>query len=411
MASGRTRRRKVEVVMLKVMNKPSAFVPHDLAHPIKGTADGPLAGLTLAVKDMYDIAGEITGGGNPTWRATHAPATGTAAAVKTLLGAGATVVGKTICDEFFFSVAGMNAHYGTPVNPRAAGRIPGGSSSGSAVAVASGAADMALGSDTGGSVRVPATFNGIYGLRPTHGRVDITGAMAMAPTFDTVGWFTAGPGLLRKIGSLMLSGERKSAPVKRLLVARDAVAVVDAGIAEIIARFLIRATRLLPKAEDITIAADGFDPWREIFRTIQAFEVWQTYGSWFDTRDAKLGPGIRERIAYAKTVTAESCRQARTDMEAARRKIRAIVEPGTIVVMPAAPSIAPRIDASAEYFEAFRKRTLSLTCVAGLGGLPQTSVPAGTVDGCPAGISLLGWAGSDEDLLDLAVALAPCSGD
>jgi amidase len=392
------------------MSKPSAFVPHDLARPIMGAADGALAGLTLAVKDMYDIAGEITGGGNPTWRATHAPATSTAPVVATLLGAGATVIGKTICDEFFFSVTGMNAHYGTPVNPRAAGRVPGGSSSGSAVAVASGAADIALGSDTGGSVRVPATFNGIYGLRPTHGRVDIAGAMAMAPTFDCVGWFAAGPGLLRKLGPLLLGNGRKDAPVKRLLVARDVKVFVDDGIVRVIDRFLGRA-QLLPKPEDVVIAPEGFDSWREIFRTIQAFEVWQTYGAWLDTHDARLGPGIRERIAYAKTVTAEACRAARAELDTARRIIRGIVEPGTIVVMPAAPCIAPRIDGSAEEFEAFRKRTLSLTCVAGLGGLPQISIPAGTVDGCPAGVSLLGWAGGDEVLLDLAVMLAHVSGD
>ena len=144
----------------------SAFVPHDLNKPVKGAADGPLAGLTAAVKDMYDIAGTITGNGNPTWLETHAPATRHSAAVQKILDAGATVIGKTVC-EFFYSGTGANAHYGTPLNPRAAGRLPGGSSSGSASAVASGACDFALGSDTGGSVRIPASFNGIYGQRPT----------------------------------------------------------------------------------------------------------------------------------------------------------------------------------------------------------------------------------------------------
>src|SRR5512132_4449005 len=178
----------------------SAFVPHDLAAPIAGAAQGPLAGLTGAVKDMYDIAGTRTGGGSPDWLDAHPPASAHAAAVRRLLEGGATVIGKTVCDEFFFSVTGANAHYGTPVNPRAPGRLPGGSSAGSAAATAAGACDFAIGSDTGGSVRIPAALCGVYGIRPTHGRVDMSGAMPMAPTFDTAGWFAPGPGLLRNIG-------------------------------------------------------------------------------------------------------------------------------------------------------------------------------------------------------------------
>jgi amidase len=145
----------------------SAFVPHDIDTPIHGAASGPLAGLTAAVKDMYDVAGYVAGCGNPTWLATHQPATRNAGAVQAILDAGAAIVGKTICDEFFYSVTGANHHYGTPINARAPGRLPGGSSSGSASAVGAGLCDFALGSDTGGSVRVPASFNGIYGLRPT----------------------------------------------------------------------------------------------------------------------------------------------------------------------------------------------------------------------------------------------------
>src|SRR5919202_6610165 len=151
----------------------SAFVPHDLRAPLRGAAEGPLAGLTAAVKDMYDIAGERTGGGSPDWLAAQHTAAATSAAVRRLLDAGADVIGKTVCDEFFFSVTGANAHYGTPVNARAPGRLPGGSSSGSAAASAAGACDIGLGSDTGGSIRVPASQCGIYGMRPTLGSVDL----------------------------------------------------------------------------------------------------------------------------------------------------------------------------------------------------------------------------------------------
>ena len=146
----------------------TAFVPHDLKAPIAGATSGPLHGLTVVIKDMYDIAGERTGGGNPDWLAAHEPATRNAMLVQKLLDAGATITGKTVCDEFFYSIAGVNAHYGTPVNPRAPGRLPGGSSSGSASAAASDACDFAIGSDTGGSVRIPSSFCGLYGIRTTH---------------------------------------------------------------------------------------------------------------------------------------------------------------------------------------------------------------------------------------------------
>src|SRR5262249_40583872 len=151
------------------------FVPHDLAAPIAGAPGGPLAGLTAAVKDMYDIAGERTGGGNPAWLAAQQRATRHAGAVQRLLDAGATVIGKTLCDEFFCSVSGATAHHGTRVHVRAPGRLPGGSSSGSAAATAAGACDLALGSDTGGSIRIPAAQCGVYGIRPTLGRIDLAG--------------------------------------------------------------------------------------------------------------------------------------------------------------------------------------------------------------------------------------------
>src|SRR5206468_1051711 len=179
------------------------FVPHDLASPLTGSGKGPLAGLTAAVKDMYAIAGERTGGGNPDWLARQQPAASHAASITKILDAGATIIGKTICDEFFFSVAGVNAHYGTPPNPRAPGRIPGGSSSGSAAATAAGTCDFALGSDTGGSVRIPASLCGLYGIRTTHGRIDTKGVMDMAPSFDTVGWLAATAGVFRKVGPML----------------------------------------------------------------------------------------------------------------------------------------------------------------------------------------------------------------
>ena len=383
----------------------SAFVPHDLAQPVKGAAAGPLAGLTAAVKDMYDIAGTTTGNGNPTWLETHGPAKAHAAAVQKILAAGATVIGKTVCDEFFYSVAGANAHYGTPVNPRAPGRLPGGSSSGSASAVASGACDFALGSDTGGSIRIPASFNGIYGLRPTLGRVDATGATAMARSFDTPGWFTAGPGLLRTVGKVLLGGAALAGRIERVIVLEDAFVEADEPVADLLRSALELIAEDLPVIEHARIAPDGFDPWREAFRVVQAFETWQSFGNFVREHGPEAGPGVRERLEAAARVSAGEADDARAIVADARAHIRRVAVSGTVMALPTSPCIAPLVDGTAADMDRFRTRVMRLTCTAGVAGLPQISIPIGTIGGYPVGLSFIGWPDGDEALLELACVL------
>jgi len=156
---------------------------------VKGSRRGPLAGLAFAAKDAFEIAGARTGFGQPDWLRTHEPATDTADAVKRVLAAGADMTGKTHCDELCYSLTGENVHFGTPVNVNAPGLVPGGSSNGSAAAVAGGLVDAALGTDTGGSVRVPECFCGLFGIRPSHDRISLAGVVGQAPSFDTIGWF------------------------------------------------------------------------------------------------------------------------------------------------------------------------------------------------------------------------------
>jgi amidase len=386
------------------------FVPHDIAAPIALGGDGPLTGLNAAVKDMYDIAGYPTGAGNPTWLATHPPAKTNAAAVAKILRAGATIIGKTICDELFFSVTGINAHYGAPPNLRAPGRIPGGSSSGSAAATGAGACDFAIGSDTGGSVRVPAALCGVYGLRPTHARVDLTGAVLMAPSFDTCGWFAPSPGVLRRVGGVLLDGARVEAPVSTMIIVGEAFADVDPAIATAVKGFLARAAHVLPRPQEKSVAPGGLDPWREAFRIIQAREAWESYADFVRTAKPQLGPGIKERVAFASTVTLEQADASRRVMAAARAHLRALVPPGTVLTLPTTPSIAPKLELDEAGLDFFRTRVLRLTCMAGLAGLPQINIPAGTVAGCPAGISFIGWPGGDEALLYLACRLSRCCG-
>ena len=390
--------------------KDSFFIPHNLDAPVVGAQTGPLGGLTAVVKDMYDIAGSRTGGGSPDWLAAQKPASQHASAVEKILAAGATITGKTICDEFFYSVSGVNAHYGTPPNIRAPGRIPGGSSSGSAAATGANACDFALGSDTGGSVRIPASFNGVYGLRPTHGRVDLTGAMAMAPSFDVAGWFANSPGVLRRIGTVLLQGSAVNERATRLVVATDAFAQADAEVTALCLEFLDRGAKLLPVRVKANVAPEGFDTWREAFRVVQAKEVWETFGAFITQAKPKLGPGIKARMDFAASVTDEQANRSRETVAAARTQIRATLPPGTVMALPTAPSIAPPLTATGEVLELFRVRTMRLTCIAGLGGLPQINIPVGTVSGCPAGISLIGWPAGDEVLLDLACRLAHLCG-
>jgi amidase len=384
----------------------SCFVPHDLAAPLKGAASGPLAGLSAVVKDMYDNAGERTGCGSPEWLATHPPAARNCPPVQKILDAGATIIGKTVCDEYFYSVSGANAHYGTPVNVRAPGRLPGGSSAGSAAACGAGLCDFALGSDTGGSVRVPASFNGIYGLRPTHERIEHIGVADMAPCFDVPGWFAATPGVFRKVGAVLLDNRRVAAKIGRVVVLEDAFAQAEEPVADLLRTLLEFMSDDLPGMAHGRIAPDGFDPWREAFRIVQAYETWRTFGAFVTRHRPNIGPGVKERMQFASTVTSAQADASRAVVNKARDHIRQIVVPGTVLALPTAPSIAPKIEISGAELEEFRTRVMRLTCTSGISGLPQMNIPGGTINGCPIGLSFIGWAGGDEALLDLACELS-----
>ena len=371
--------------------------------PLYGEAeDGP----TFAVKDLMDVAGVPTGGGGrtPLVPSPHVHAV----VVERLLQAGWTAVGKTHTVELAFGSWGSNPVLGAPWNPWDAGihRAPGGSSSGSAVAVAAGLCDAALGSDTGGSVRIPASFNGVYGIRPTHGRIGTAGARDMAPSFDTIGWFASTPGVFRDVGPVILDHRRVPANISRVIVLEDAFEQADPEVADLLRTLLEFMADDLPAVAHGRIAPDGFDDWREAMRIGQAYEVWQTFGDFVKKHNPKIGPGISDRIAFAATVTKQAAEQA----AAVRAKIREHVfqtsVPGTVFALPTAPCIAPRVDSSETEMQSFRVRVMGLTCIASLTGLPQISIPAGTISGCPIGLSFIGWAGGDEALLDLAVKLA-----
>ena len=205
---------------------------------------------------------------------------------------------------------------------------------------------------------------------------------------------------------MLLGGERVDAKASTLVVASDALAEADAGVVNVGLEFLGRAAAVLPPRRDVQVTNDRFDSWREAFRVVQGYEAWQSFGAFVTASKPQLGPGIKERIAYAATVTAAQAEAARTTVAAARARMRGLVPPGTVMALPTSPCIAPPVDLPAEAQEAFRVRVQRLSCMSVLSGLPQVTIPAGVLDGCPAGLSFIGWAGGDEALLDLACELA-----
>jgi amidase len=383
-----------------------AFVAHGAlgAVDVQERPDGPLAGLTFAVKDLFDVAGLPTGAGSPEWLATHAVPTQNAPVVALLLDAGARLVGKTMTDELAWSLNGENFHYGTPVNPNAPGRIPGGSSSGSAAAVAGGLVDFAVGSDTGGSVRLPASYCGIYGMRPTHGRIAIGGAVPLAPSYDTVGWFARDAALLARVGAVLL-GTAISKPPQRVLIAADLFQAAGAQVTAALQDRLERITDTCGPAEPVSIAEGQLGAWRNAFRLLQSSEAWAVHGEWVTRVKPVLGPGVRERFAAAAKLDAGEVAAAKALRGAIRSRLHRLLGDGEVLLAPTAPGIAPLRATPEPELDAFRARALELLCPAGHAGLPQISLPLGSIDGCPVGLSIIGAPGTDERLLALAAKL------
>src|SRR5262247_211667 len=287
---------------------------------LEGVAGGPLSGLTFAAKDIFDVVGYVTGGGNPDWKATHEAATHTAWVVSVLVAAGATMVGKTITDEITRGIFGENAHYGTPLNPRAPGRVPGGSSSGSASAVAGSLVDFALGSDTGGSVRVPSSFCGLYGLRPTHGRIPLDGILLQAPSYDTIGWFARDAGLFARVGSVLLQSSVPLVRPSRLVIAEDAFEVADPAVTQTLRPLVDRLASRLGNATTVRLAPEGLAAWSDQQQVLQGREAWETAQDWIDRVNPRFSFEVTERYIMARSYTEADVAAARARREAIRQE-------------------------------------------------------------------------------------------
>ncbi|MFD1715337.1 AtzH-like domain-containing protein [Amnibacterium flavum] len=373
--------------------------------PLVGSTEtGPLDGETVAVKDLFSIAGHRVGAGVPRYLARATPGRVTAPAVSALLGAGATVRGIARTDEFAYSIAGVNPHYGTPPNAAVPGAIPGGSSSGPASAVASGQASIGLATDTAGSIRVPASYQGLWGLRTTHGAISADGLLPLAPSFDTVGWLTRSGELLARITRLLLPS-----PVG--LPARVAIApgVLDTLEPDIAGTFragidTLVAEGLIPKPSEVELpdAAAAL----ATFRTVQAAEAWRAHGAWITENPGAVSGAVAERFRIAQAVTAEQESEAREQLGRLRGELREILD-DRVLLVPAAASTAPQTTASPDEIDAVRTATLQITCFAGIAGAPSVSAPLLSTSAGPLGLALVGPPGSDTALVDFATRLTP----
>jgi amidase len=369
---------------------------------IEGASRGPLLGLKFAVKDIYDVAGHRTGFGSPDWLRTHGPATRTATVVQRLLDAGAHLVGKTHTEELTWSLTGENAHYGAPVNVNAPGRVTGGSSSGSASVVAAGVVDFAVGSDTGGSVRLPASFCGILGMRPTHRRVPLDGVCPLAPSFDTCGWFAGDAGVFERVGRALLRDDAPAPRPERLLIAQDALEVAGETVAHALQSAIEKVGAMVGISEFMTVGDEPLTRWMDYFRFLQGAEAWACHGEWITREKPALGPGVKERFAWAATVGVEDVAPARTRREEIARRMAETLAGRTVLALPSAPGIALLRNSSPKLLDDLRARALPILCIAGLARLPQVSLPLAQLDGCPLGLSLIAAPGNDTLLLELA---------
>jgi amidase len=383
--------------------------------PVPHAKSGSLAGLRLAVKDIFDVAGYRAGCGNPQKYEDAATAEKTAPAVQAILDAGAAFAGKTQTDELAFSLMGQNAHFPHPVNPAAPDRVTGGSSSGSAAAVAGGLADIATGSDTGGSIRAPASFCGLIGLRTTHGRISLEGTMPLAPSLDTFGWFARDIGTYGKmaevvLGAVPISDTGAAGLIHPLrLAALDSLVLGPIEAAEY-HRMVGIVAAIIGELATAPALSHSVDDLYWCFRKLQAYEAWAAHGDWISARDRGLGPGVRERFEFGATLGREVAAAETQRRTAFSAELTDLLGNDGILVLPTVPGAAPLKTSSQEDLQAYRERALRLLCLSGLSGFPQITLPVGEVHGAPFGISLLGPAGSDLALIKLGRRVLEAAG-
>ncbi|MGR5117194.1 amidase [Vibrio astriarenae] len=372
----------------------------DLLAPI---TEGKLSGLSFVFKDLFDVKGYKTGAGNPRWLASHSKAERTSPLIKKLLSAGGMCVGRVQTDELAYSLNGQNKHYGTPINPIANDCIPGGSSSGSAVAVAMEDCDFSIGTDTGGSVRVPASYCGLYGLRPTLGSLSLDHCFELSKSFDTAGIFTRDLTVMQQVWETLSKTEPSSLS--------KAVVYLDSLLYQQMSEERHTALNAMLSNADIEVIEGHHlqdNGWTltglsELFRTIQGYEIIQRHGQWLDNNIDSLDESIALRVDWAKTITESDYTQALQQQDAFKQQLQQqMAKHDGYWMIPTTPSGPPKLDSEEAYLAQYRSVLIGLTSIAGLSGLPQLHIPIASLSEGPCGFSLMGQAHKEHQVIQTA---------
>lgn len=386
------------------------FVRREIIHPY---LMGKLDGLSFAVKDNIDIKDQVTGYGSPGWKDTHYKPVCHAICLEQLLCEGGTLKGKTKSDELAYSLLGINSFYGTPLNPNAPDRVPGGSSSGSASAVASGFVDFALGTDTGGSVRVPASNCGVWGYRPTHGAISMAGVLTLASSFDTVGVMAQNGKILEKVMQVLLSeGIFRGRDIPNIYFLEDCFQVTDPSILEAVQPFIDGLKNDL-KAEntsfsEITGKKQSLEDLFLLLGSNLSTEIWNMFGSWVKNEKPELSFGVERSLSnYAESASREKIQKNLVNQGLFKRDLNQFIQGGHVLCFPTTIDLAPIYDKiTTEFFNGdYIPRTMSINAISSLSGSPQITIPLKTLNGVPVGLSFLAEKGQDMMLIDLCKRL------
>ncbi|EEF31906.1 translocon at the outer membrane of chloroplasts 64 [Ricinus communis] len=394
--------------------------------PAPPKAPHPLTGLTFAVSDVFDIEGYVTGFGHPDWARTHEAASQTSLVVSALVEGGATCIGKTVVDELAYSINGENEHYGTPTNPAVPARVPGGSSSGAAVAVAANLVDFSLGVDTVGGVRVPAGFCGIIGFRPSYGAIPNTGILPISASLDTVGWFARDPNVIRRVGHLLLQlpfGVQRNP--KQIIIADDCFQLLKIPV-DRIAQVVIKSTEkifgrqvlrheiledvLFSRVRSLKLLHDqktngelrtsSIRLLANIMRLLHRYEFRHNHEEWINIEkpnvDHNISAQIHEIVDIPDTEI-EIFKSIRQEMRAA---INSLLKDDGILVIPTTAHLPPKLGGKDMLSEDYQILLFSLLSIASLSGCCQVTIPLGLYEKCPVSVSFIARHGGDRFLMD-----------
>lgn len=424
-AAAETRRRKA-----KFKEDFGAFVQRfqilPFPQPPPPAAKQTLAGLTFAINDIFELEDYVTGFGNPDWARTHEAAEKTAVTVTALLKNGAVCVGKTVMGELGFGVSGENIHHGTPINPEMPAHVPGGSSSGSAVAVAAGLVDFALGTDTIGCIRIPAAFCGLLSYRPSHGAVSTIGVLPNSQSLDTVGWLAHDPSILLRVGHALLKlNTVEPRRARRLIFADDlfqlskfpkqkAEVVINKAIENLsgyqpqqhinfgqhISLNVPSLKGFLDQSTNLQNGISNLKALSSAMVSLQRHEFKTNHEDWVKSVEPKLAFDVSDNVLTAIDTTHENIKALYDIRKELRACMQILLKDDGILVIPTVADPPSKLNSKKRDTVESHNRALILSSIASMSGCCQVTIPLGKNDGCPISVSFITFHGGDKFLLD-----------